>query len=37
MDNVQKNNFTDYNAPLSEPFRLYPLDTAFLRNKWQAY
>jgi hypothetical protein len=22
MDKVQKNNFTDYNAPSSEPFRL---------------
>jgi hypothetical protein len=23
MDNAQKNTFTDYNAPSSEPFRLH--------------
>jgi hypothetical protein len=23
MDKVQKNTFTDFNAPSSEPFRLY--------------
>jgi hypothetical protein len=36
MDKVQKNTFTDYNAPSSEPFRLnlknysYTMETASL-------
>jgi hypothetical protein len=36
MDEVQKNTFTDYNAPFSETIRLY-LDWTYFKSKFELF